>query len=322
MQPMELMMRMKMRVLTAVLLCTLVFMTGCGASSVELKLAPPEGASYRYQDTMTQELVMDIQGFEVTLNQTIDIVTDMHVLEVDQDGQVVVEVTYESMAMEMIAPFTGVIRFDTADETTTVPPEFQAVTNMVGRTVGLTLDSRGNLIDLTGFEELFDDMASGVPADQPELEGIFESMTTMYDSESATGGLTGLIGPLPEGAVAVGDSWNEVVTTEFAYPMTIEAAYTVISIQNGEITLDMEGEIAADLDDFMSEFDLGDASIELSGFLNGEIVLDIETGMMIRSTQEFSMTATAEIYAEELGGDATIIYNLIQTFQRSMVDVE
>jgi hypothetical protein len=319
---MEITMRTDKWIWIIIFLVALVTTAGCGPRSVELRLSPSEGESFRFQDHMIQEMNMEIQGLEMSLVQTIDVTTVVDVIEVHQDGQVVVEVSYESMAMEMTAPFTDDISFDTEDETTSVPPEFQGIANMIGKSVTMTLDSRGSVLEMSGYEELIDEVVSGTPPGQPELEGMFENLAFIYDNDSNSGGLTGLIGPMPDGKVAVGDTWTEQVTTDAMFPMTIDAVYTVLSIEAGEITLQMEGEISADLEDFASEFDLVEASIEMSGDQSGELVLDIETGMMVRANQVINMIATVNFYVEELGGDTTIVYNFILTYERSMVKVE
>jgi hypothetical protein len=306
----------------SILVAVLALVGGCRPLSVELRLAPPQGETFRYHDNMTQELVMEIQGLEISLNQTMDITTRVDVIEVNPEGQVVVDVTYERLALEMMAPFTGLIQFDTEDETTTIPPEYQGIANMAGNTVTMTLDSRGSVLETSGFEELFGEVLGGTPSSQSELDNLLGGMTSLYDSGSNSGGLTGLIGSLPQGEITFGDSWTDKVANDATFPMTIEVVYSVVSIKDGEITIQMEGEIFANLEDFLSEFDLGDASIEMSGVQNGEIVLDIDTGMMIRSTQEINMTATAEFYVEDLGGEATVIYNIIQTYTRSLVEAE
>lgn len=307
---------------TVILLALLSLLVGCGPSSVELRLTPAEGEIYRYEDTMNQEMIMEVQGLEITIRQSMTFVTSYEVIEVDVEGQITIEATYEQIVTEMASPFTGEVRFDSSDEAAVVPSEFEGLSRMVGQSLTLTLSPDGSLVDVVGVDELMAMITGPIPSSQPDLESLMQDLTSMFDENSDTGGITGLMGSFPEGEIAVGDTWERQIITEIPFETRNNVAYTVTSIKAGGISLQMEGETEFDMSEFMSNLGLGEMTFEMRGSQTGEILIDIATGMLVSSTIEQSLTGETEIYAADLGGDTTFLYTMTIAYERLLLEDE
>lgn len=297
-----------------------LIMIGCQSPEVDLRLNLAEGDVYRYQEITEQEMVIELQSFETSTTQSTDMTMQVAVASVNESGYSEIELTYERIISETVIPFSGVSRYDTADVSQDVPPEFQGLDKLIGQTVTLLMDPKGRVRAIAGYEELMQSFSAGLPADQEILGQMVQDIGGWYDENSTMGGITGIIGGYPDDPLSIGDSWERQTSTAPPLQMSINTVYTVTSIEGGFITIQVESEIEADMSEYISSMGLGEATFEMSGTQSGEIEIEIANGMLVRFSSESLLTATMNTYIEEFGGDTTIVYTVDQSFERRLLD--
>ena len=91
---------MKIKKISSVVVYVLVMsavMCSAAQDKVDLKLRLKAGESHEMKTTQTQDIVQTINGLEMNMKQTIEMVMGMDCLSVDANGVMDIAITYKSM---------------------------------------------------------------------------------------------------------------------------------------------------------------------------------------------------------------------------------
>jgi hypothetical protein len=295
-------------------------LAACEKIEVDLHLNLTAGDEYRYEEIIEQDMVIELQSLEMQVTQLTNVITQVVVVSSDEGGDSELDFIAERIITESTDPVSGTTRFDSSDSPQNLPLEFQGLESMIGQPITVVFDSKGRVKETAGYEEMFQGLSTDLPPDQEPLGQFLQGLGGWYDENSVLGGITGIIGGYPDEPLSEGDTWDRQTTTTQPLLMTIDAVYTVISIEGDYITIEMTANLQADMSEFMSSLGFGDAIFEMSGEQSAEIVIDTTSGLLATLTGESLITATMETYIPEFGGDTTVIYTISQSFERSMLD--
>lgn len=205
------------RLSAAAFLLAAVGSSSAGAAE-KLTMKFQVGETYGYLIDQQMKVEGQAQGrtIESEMGQKLSIST--HIKSVDDEGNARAEQTIERvrMKMQLPAPVSKTIEYDTDDEESADDPIMQqlakTVGTMVGEAIAMTISPTGEMTDVVIPEKLKKaQQAPGSPVSGNQLEQTFKQ--------------SGL--RLPQKEVAKGDSWDQDIEMELPFgTMKIRTTYT------------------------------------------------------------------------------------------------
>lgn len=201
------------------------------------------------------------------------------VLDVDENGISTIKGNYDRMKMG---------GFDSEDSSTFNDPSAAMMMGMMKYETIMTLDTRGNVLEVTGAEGMY---SFGSP------DSLLDDNKIM--KENAQNGL----GVFPDIPVKVGEKWEKTVDISYGYPCTYKNVYTLKSITNGIALIDVNSTMSPLKNVPPTIFPGGyELYQELSGTQTGTVEIDIEKGKILKSSYQVNIggTATGKMAGKEM----------------------
>jgi hypothetical protein len=197
--------------------------------TLRLNLKP--GTTHRYGMTIEQSMEMGLgpMGNQKVRNK---IRMDLHQTVKDRTsaGNVVMEVVYDRVRMEMTVPgAVAPMVFDTADPGKEGNEGKDAAAadplggmrgtfgKMLGKPLTLTLSPRGELVAVDGMDALFADLATLPPDASPQARAISEQVKSSFGPDFVKAMLQQTQPVFPEGPLAQGTTWTQ--STDMSNPV-------------------------------------------------------------------------------------------------------
>lgn len=183
------------------------------AAGTLIRLQPEDGATYRY--VMTQKQTMNTQMGPMG-SQSVDNAIRADISQTvtgrNADGSTSFDVTYDRMVLDVTAGPT-VMHYDSADdgEEGGENPAFGVLDALIGKTFTVTMSERNHVLDVTGFETMWDSVAGELPED-PMARQMTESFKKAFSADSMKQLMQSGGAIFPEGPVRPGDTWNDEVS--------------------------------------------------------------------------------------------------------------
>ncbi len=298
---------MKIKRIISTCFCVVFLATGfCPAAQdkVDLKLRLKAGESHEMKMTQIQDIVQTVNGQEMNMKQTQEMVMGMDCLSVDTNGVMDVRMTYKSMKMAMDGPM-GHMEFDSANPKPADPnkPQEKVMTAMVSAMAGckfqMKIKPTGETYDIHGIQEMLAKVKGEMPTG-PESAGMDNFFDKMFD-EKEIKELTGnMMEMFPAGPVAVGDTWYDTKSMNFIMPIDIDTTYMLKSRKDGIAYIDA-----------VSKFDMGDSSkpleidpnnkmsMQLAGTINAANEVDEKTGLTRKGNITINLSGIIRMEANQ-----------------------
>ena len=298
---------MKVKKTVSIFMCVLVLQAVvcfAGQDKVDLKLRLAAGEKHEMKMTQTQNISQTMNGQEMNMKQTQEMVMGMDCLSVDANGVMDVQITYKSMKMVMDGPM-GTMEFDSANPKpidSNKPQEklmaaiFSAMT---GCKFQMKVKSTGETSDIRGVGEMLAKVRKEIPSG-PEMEGADKFIDKMFD-EKQLKELTGnMMGVFPAEAVAVGDAWYDTQSINFMMPIDVDTTYMLKSRKDGIAYIDT-----------VAKMDMGDSSkpleidpntkmsMQISGTINATNEVEEKTGLTRKSNMTMNLSGIIRMEANE-----------------------
>ncbi len=258
-----------------------------GAQQVELRWNFEAGDEHLYEMSQLTRTHMGGMG-EMMQTQTTRY--RQEVVDVDADGTARIEVTYDAIRMEMDGP-AGSMSWDSdVDEADGENPLGMGMGGMVGQTFTVVVTSDGIVRSVEGVDAMMEAMLEGAP---PEARAIMEST---FGDEGMVDMMQQSFQSFPSGPVEPGADWESSISVNVGFgTMTSTYLHTLreVTQEDGRTValISVEGETGGldpDPDNPMA------AMIQSEGGpVKGEIVFDVERGLMIRGTTETTVRMSA-----------------------------
>lgn len=288
----------------SVLLSVVILAGFCFAQDkVDLKIRLKAGDSHETKMTQSQDIGQTMNGQQMNMKQSQEMVMDMDCLAVDANGNMTIKLTYKSMKMTIEGPM-GKMEFDSANPKPADPNKpqdkmmGQLVTAMAGSQFQMKLKPTGETYDVQGLGEMMKKMKEKLPADQMgKAEKFIDKMFDEKQVKELTGNM---MTRYPDKPVAVGDSWYDTKSVNFMMPIDIDTTYMLKGVKDGMASIDA-----------VSKMDMGDSSkpleidpnnkmsMQLSGTINANSDVDIKTGMTKKSNMTMNFTGMLKMGANE-----------------------
>jgi hypothetical protein len=275
---------------------------------VDLRLRLPKGAKLRFKTVIDQTIVQNVGGIEQGIEQSMGTGMLYECKEVDAQGVMTLESTFESVSMKMTSPMME-MEFDSAKPPAAPDPVMQSMGGMVGKKLLLSMDPRGRVTKLEGVTALIDDVIKGMKLEDPMMaDQVRQLMVQNFGDETLKETFSQMSGYYPEKPVAVGETWKSRHEMKKPSPMVLELSMTLKSRKDGRATVAMDCKVSPPKE--VPVVDMGGAKVktELSGTQKGTIEFDEATGWT-RSClveQEFKGSVTV-VASPEMDGEDMVI---------------
>jgi hypothetical protein len=260
----------------------LIALVGCVTSrnAVDLKFNLAQGKSYAY--TFDYAITQQADGQTIKSNFTAAYTLD--VLDV-QNGNRVMKATYDRVYMKVEAP-QQTIEIDTdnppptRDDLASDPTKMFALAfhGMVGKSITITANAKGEVLKVEGFDALMNSMADSMMLDDETRMAMQQVLEQQFNDAAVKRMFEQSINIFPNEKVKVGDSWNKDLETPASLLGGIKMTntYTVKEIEGNTALLDLSS-------------DINTGSGDLVGMQSGTLAVDIPTGLVVnaRITQRF-----------------------------------
>ena len=287
-------------ILTRLLPVVILLITSLGSRSqtVDLKLNLTKGEKYPYAYILDIEQELPQGPMKMSIGMGITMVVTG-----EEGTSKIIEASYQRFAMKMNMEQVS-LDIDTdlpapsmediaADPAKAMAKIFHAIK---GQVFTMVVNAQGELVKVTGFEKIVDNVVDSATAwfNLPEAakRGMRDGMSKQFNAKSVTDMMQQSFNNFPGKPVKVGDSWVKNIDTKGDKPNKMTTTYTVKSVGNNEVALSVQSQVDA--------IQSGD-DIIMKGTQQGNMVIEIRTGMLIRSE------ITQDLTSESSGGPAKLV---------------
>lgn len=267
------------------------------AQEVTLRLNLNQGDSHRINTTTEQRIEQEMQGITQTIEQTIGMGMNLEVLEVDDEGNYRIRMTYDSVRYVQEGPM-GRTEYDSEQaDGEPAAPMAQGFAALVGEGYEATLTPLGRVTEVSGVDRMIDNMLGKI-----ELEGaargmVEQTMRSQFNDEAMQASMEMMSAIYPEEPVAVGDTWEQEMEANFGFPMAMETTWTLEEVEGGVATLSVEADITSPEDAEPMEMGPVKMTFALEGRQTGTMKLDEESGWTREANFEQDMEGQMEVEA-------------------------
>jgi len=281
---------------TVLLFCLIYIVSGLSFADepLDLQLRLDPGDKYICAMEMTRIVSQTFNDEQQKLDQSLTVHWDYVVKEIDDDGNLLLEMTYKKVKILQDLGFQK-SEYDSDNPPSYIEPSVRGYASLIGSKLGVKIDRGGNVRSIEGADELVDRIIDNLDIpDSPRKERIISDIRKQFGEEALRESIRQLTAFYPSGPVSIGDSWENVSGEQQGFPMIIENEYSLVSRKDGIANIDLSSEIVADSTD--DSIDVGGLTLtyDVDGQQYGTIEVDEKTGLPIRSDiqMEFEGTVT------------------------------
>lgn len=258
---------MMKKIKQSILILTMLFLVNpiFSQKSIELKYRLQKNDQYQYTTETNQNIKMDVNGMEMSMDMNVSM--DMVYKIVDQNNEnnnISGEIKRITMSQSL---FGMSIDYDSDKPNPDDPmlaeinDEFQKILNSEFH-FSIYPEGKMNSVDLNNINE------------NNELANNFNSGTSFAI--------------YPKNSINIGETWSEDIVPAAGSDMKYMVKYTLLKIENNHATIGIEGVVSAN--------SVNEVDLKLKGTINGEMIVNTESGWLIESllTQNLEMDIEQE----------------------------
>ncbi len=164
-----------------------------------------------------------------------------------------------------------------------------------GKKFSMKVNPEGKVVQVSGFEHMGESIADSLEIDSTERAQLISQFNKQFNGEQIGGQLDRFWYIFPNKEVKVGDSWQKSSDISGELPGKYNSTYKVTEIEGDMVTLDEKTKIDSD-----------QGKMKLKGEVNGTIVVDSRSGLVVNADQEMKITAEAEGKSFDIVGKSKI----------------
>ncbi len=160
----------------------------------------------------------------------------------------------------------------------------KVMTAIVGKKFVIKADEEGNILEVTGFEKIINDMIDSMGLEPSAKAQVDASMKDQFSEQSIKDQFAPIFTIFPNKEVKVGDTWDKSFSTGGKMAAKHTTTYTVKEIDGDHVTLSANTKIASKEEDGQ----------QISGSQTGKIIVDSKSGLMINAEFDQDIEVKAE----------------------------
>lgn len=272
------------------------------AKKYDISLNLEEGKTYTLNSKSSIIVTQSYDGNEMKITMNLDFSID-YTVKTAGNNEFVLDVKYTDLGMLMDMP-QGKLDYSSGKEVSDTLNDLMSIMfdNMVGKSFEMTLNNKGKVKNVTGFEEimahLFDNLPSSIDLQKDQLMG---QMNNAFGEDSFKQSMEAATAIFPDKLVKVGDTWEIETTINSTIEFNIKNVYTLEKVTNELYLVKAIGSIGTAQSDEFIERNGVFAKQELSGTSESEITLSKKTGWIQLSEVKQDINGTTYMKQTEDG---------------------
>jgi hypothetical protein len=293
--------------------------TGSGATKdpVVLKLNLQEGAVYRIRMLSSQNLSQSFEGQTFDIAQESGFEYTYTVTSLEPDGSAWIDVRYTRALLEIDSLFASEA-YDSADPGP-IPEGAEGIAAIVGSGFSIRIKPDGEVLEIEGLDEMYDQMLAGMDIADPELRQTLEfTFQEQFGEQAMKEQIGSLLFEFPEGSLTVGDSWTTIQETTAMVPIVAENTFTLLDFDENTALIEVSSDIRTGSQEGGVDLGLFEFDFVVTGAQEGLIQIDLRTGLS-NSIIDQKMSGEMTVVVE--GEQVTVPLDITQTIQVESVQI-
>lgn len=288
----------------------LITMVSCNSAKTaeendSLTLNLKKGETYMLRQNTITDIKQNIQGQDIDMKMTIK--GDMSFKVTDAANDVyTMDVTYESMQMKINNGFMN-LDINTAGE---APKDnkmytvmYDMLKAMTGQSFSLQMNNKGEIVQVSGMQQLYDNMLEKAKTNMPEMEEeqlsqILLQLKQSYGDEAIKSSMKPIMSIYPENSVAVNDKWQKEIDINSTFNGTYSMDFTLNNVSDEGYSISGVGNFASDTTNY-SQIQNMQAKYKLNGAYDIQMVLDKESRWIKSATLKQQLDGSVAIAPNE-----------------------
>jgi len=238
------------------------------SNKVDLHVNVLPGETYRYSTSTRQNMVQEIMGGTMEINQEFAAEYN-YLIESVGEKSIKIKATVEKMQLHIDAPDEQ-IEFDSEQEGSDA--RFSKLNDLIGKSFYIFMNTDGKVFKVSGFEELSKDLKLGT------------FVTQLLTDSSLLNSLNMDI--YPGQPVEMGESWNKTNSIDVAnLKLQSNLTYTLEGVSEDLVWLDVNGDVSGSSNNENVE-------MNLKGTQTGTIETILNSGMISSGDLKMEIEAT------------------------------
>ncbi|OLP17634.1 hypothetical protein BST81_15025 [Leptolyngbya sp. 'hensonii'] len=264
----------------AALLAIALTTTQCSNNQTKLQLRLEEGKSYNFRFSSDQKISQTLMGQQQSVNQFVAMGYSFKVLDVDKDGVMTVQVTYDSVQFKQSGA-TGTIEYDSTKDAKSTNPLTLGFSALVGKSFSMKIRPDGGVQDIQGADALINDMIKALKIPEgPLKDALMGNMKDQFGDQALKEMMERSLNIYPTQPVKVGDSWQKKVTMTKGFPIIMDTTWTLKELKNGVATVEVVSKLAPNSAAPPIRLEPMEMSYNLTGSQQGTLQLNQQTGFV------------------------------------------
>jgi Family of unknown function (DUF6263) len=164
-----------------------------------------------------------------------------------------------------------------------------------GKTFTMKVDEEGNVLSVTGFEEIINGMVDSAGVDEDMKLQMRVSLKDQFNEQELKNQFAQAFMIFPNKSVKVGDSWQKKFKMGGKMPASYSTTYTVKKMENEQITLDAKTTITS-----------AEGEMEVKGEQTGILLVNSKTGLVVNAEFTQEMETKTQDFQIKINGKGKI----------------
>ncbi len=259
----------KLTMIACVYILLFTIFTVFGAEKTLMKMSFEEGKVLNYIILQEQSMSQELMGQKIDTTMTSEMGMTMKIEALITEDQAVIVSQYDYIKMNM--QFADqLLSFDSRKPEDDMMDMAEYLTPMIGKELRMTLSSSGEVLEITGLDEIMNDMPLGEMREQ--FSEIFNFEQMMKQTWSF----------YPGDPVAIGETWRQKMEMELPYAFTIDAIYEFTGQDENYNYLSMNGDMIINMDSNTMGLQMEgmEITMDFNGEMQQEMKVDQKTGWL------------------------------------------
>lgn len=143
----------------------------------------------------------------------------------------------------------------------------------------MKVNSEGSILEVTGFEKMAVSIADSLGLQGASRDQMLQAFGKRFNGDVLKEQIERFLFIFPDKEVKVGDSWTKSSSQKGIMDAKYSSVYKVTDIEGEMVTVEE-----------MTKIDSGNPQSELKGEIEGELVIDSRTGLIVNADQDIKAT--------------------------------
>jgi hypothetical protein len=164
-----------------------------------------------------------------------------------------------------------------------------------GRQYRMKVNQEGKILEVTGFETMFQDMMDSLDLPEKEMASVREQFEKQFNADEIRQSLERYWFIFPNKEVKVGDTWEKNSEMKGSMPGKYSSTYKVKEIEGDMVTLEEKTKMEMEQD-----------KMKMDGDITGTLVVDSRLGLIVSGSQDMKLKASTQGMSFDIIGKTKI----------------